>query len=65
MNIMSVTNMTTNPFSNTTQTVTIHLTSTGDSPTFCPQTNVEYDTGAIVLIMICGILLGPVMLERF
>ncbi|XP_065910530.1 nose resistant to fluoxetine protein 6-like [Dysidea avara] len=62
MNIISVTSMTVNPFSNTTQTVSIQLTSTGDSPTFCPQTDVEYDTGAIVLIIIIGILIGLVIL---
>ena len=49
MNIISVTTMTVNSFSNTTQTITIQLTSTGDSPTICPQNDVEYDTGTIVL----------------
>ena len=60
MNIISVTNMTANPFSNATQTVTVGLTSTGDSPIFCPQTNVEYDTGTLVILAICG-LLGAVV----
>jgi len=57
MNVISVTNVTANPFSNATQTVTIQLTSTGDSPTFCPQNNVEYDIGTIVVIAICVALL--------
>ena len=62
MNIISVNSMTVNPFSNTTQTVTIQLTSIGDSPTFCPQTDVEYDTGTVVVIALCVILLGLTVL---
>jgi len=62
MTIISVTNMTTNPFSNATQTVTIRLTSTGDFPTFCPQTDVEYDIGAIFVFAICGTLVALTVL---
>ncbi|XP_065897349.1 nose resistant to fluoxetine protein 6-like [Dysidea avara] len=62
MNVISDTTMAVNPFSNTTQTVTIQLTSTGDSPTFCPQTDVEYDTGTLVVIVICITLLGLTIL---
>ncbi|XP_065897368.1 nose resistant to fluoxetine protein 6-like [Dysidea avara] len=62
MNIISVTSMTVNPFSNTTQTITIQLTSTGDSPTFCPQTDVEYDMGAMVVTGICVVFVGLVAL---
>ncbi|XP_065910551.1 nose resistant to fluoxetine protein 6-like isoform X2 [Dysidea avara] len=62
MNIISVTSMTVNPFSNSTQTVTIQLTNTGDSPTFCPQTDVEFDMGAVTLVVFCGALVGLVIL---
>ncbi|XP_065897444.1 nose resistant to fluoxetine protein 6-like isoform X2 [Dysidea avara] len=62
MNIISVTTMTVNPFSNTTQTITIQLTSTGDSPTFCPQTDVEFDKGTIATFVVCVLLVGLVLL---
>ena len=65
MNITSVTTMTANPFSDDAQTVTIQLTSTGNFPTFCSQTDVEYDTTALILIVVIRILVGLVILETF
>ena len=62
MNITSVTTLTTNPFSDTTQTVTIQLTSTGDSLKFCPQTDMEYDTGTVMVTAVCAVLVGLVVL---
>ena len=62
MNITSVTTMTTNPFIDATQSVTIQLTNTGDSPTFCCQ---EYDTAALILIVVIGMLKGLVVLGTF
>ena len=65
MNITSVTTFTANPFSDAIQSVTIQLTSTGGSPTFCPQTHVEYDTAAVILVVVIGILIGLVVLGTF
>ena len=65
MNITSVTTMTANPFIDATQSVTIQLTSTEDFPTFCPQNDVEYDTTALILIVVIGILVELVVLETF
>ena len=65
MNITSVTTMTANPFSDATQSVIIQLTSTGNFPTFCPQTDMEYDTTALILIVVIRILVGLVILETF
>ncbi|XP_065895284.1 nose resistant to fluoxetine protein 6-like [Dysidea avara] len=62
MNIISVTNMTANPFSNATQTLTVQLSSTGDPPTFCPQSGVEFDTGAAVVTGVCVAFVGLVVL---
>ena len=57
---MNITNMTANLFDSAAQTVTVQLTS--DSPTFCPQTDMEYDTGTKVMVGIRGIILGLVIL---
>ena len=61
MNITSVTTMLSDPFSDTTNTLTIKLNSIEDSPSFCPVTDVEYDAGTIVVIALCVILVGLVM----
>ena len=61
MNIKSVTTMTSDPFSDKTNTITINLNITEDSPPFCPVTDVEYDTGTIAVIAMCVILVGLVM----
>ena len=37
------------------------IKSTGHSPVFCPDTDVELDTGAVVVIIICGLLIGLVI----
>ena len=36
--------------------------STGHSPAFCPDTDIEFDTGAVAVIVICGLLIGLVIL---
>ena len=46
----------------TTHTHAIKLASTGDSPTFCPQTDIEYDTGTKIMFGICGIFIGLVII---
>ena len=61
MNIKSVTTMTSDPFSDTTNTITIDLNITEDSPPFCPVTDEEYDSGTIAVIAVCVILVGLVM----
>jgi len=40
-----------------THTHIIKLTGTGDSPTFCPQTDVDYDIGTVLMVEVCSILL--------
>ena len=62
MNIKSVTTMTSDPFSDTTNTLTINLNTTEDSPPFCPVTDKEYDAGTIAVIAVCVILVGLVVL---
>jgi len=37
--------------------------STGGSPSFCPVTDVECDSGTIAVIAVCIILVGLVMVE--
>ena len=61
MNIRSVTTMTSDPFSDTTNTLTINLNITEDSPPFCPVTDEEYDVGTIAVIAVCVILVGLVV----
>ena len=61
MNIKSVTTMMSDPFSDTTNTITINLNITEDSPPFCPVTDVEYDTGTITVIAVCVMFVGLVM----
>ena len=62
MNIRSVTTMTSDPFSDTTNTLTINLNITEDSPPFCPVTDEEYDAGTLAVIAVCVILVGLVVL---
>ena len=61
MNIKSVTTMTSGPFSDTTNTLTINLNITEGSPPFCPVTDEEYDTGTIAAIAMCVVLVGLVV----
>ena len=61
MNITSVTTMTSDPFSDTTNTVTIRLHHDGDAPSSCPAIDAEYDAGTKVVIVVCVILAGIVM----
>ena len=60
MNIKSMTTMMSDPFSDKTNTITINLNITEDSPPFCPVTDVEYDAGTIAVIAMCVILVGLV-----
>ena len=59
-NNFNVTLMSTSPFSNKPNSFTMKLKSVADSPEFCPDTNVELDRGAIIVITVCGVLLGLV-----
>ena len=61
MSIKSVTTMMSDPFSDTANTLTVTLNTIGDSPSFCPVTDVEYDAGTVALIVVCAILVGLVM----
>ena len=61
MNITSVTTITSDPFSDTTNTVTISFNIMKDSHPFCPVTDEEYDAGTIVVIAVCIIFVGLVM----
>ena len=36
--------------------------STGDSLTFCPQTDMENDTGTVMVTAVCAVLVGLVVL---
>ena len=52
----------TSPFSSKINSYAVKLKSTvGDSQVFCPDTNVKLDTGAIAVIIVCGILIGLVI----
>ena len=62
MNITSVITVTSDPFSDTTNTVTIKLNNIEDSSPFCPVTDVEYDAGTIAVIAVCAILVGLVVI---
>ena len=62
MNITSVTTVTSDPFSDTTNTITIKLNNIEDSSPFCPVTDVEYDAGTIAVIAVCAILVGLVVI---
>ena len=54
---------TTSPFSGKINSYATKLKSTaGNSQVFCPDTNVELDTGAIAVIIVCGILIGLVII---
>ena len=61
MNITSVTAMTSDPFSDTTNTITISFNIKEKSHPFCPVTEVEYDAGTIAVIVVCAILVGLVV----
>ena len=61
MNIKSVTTMISDPFSDTTNTMTINLNITEDSPPFCQVTDEEYDAGTIAVIAMCAMFVGLVM----
>ena len=61
MNIKSVTTMMSDPFSDTTNTITINLNITEDSPPFCQVTDEEYDAGTIAVIAVCAMFVGLVM----
>ena len=65
MNIKIVTTTTSDPFSDTTNTITIDLNITEDSPPFCPVTDEvtdeEYDAGTIAVIATCAVLVGLVV----
>jgi len=61
MNIISVNTITSNPFRNETNTVSIELSYVDNSATVCPQTDVEYDTGTVAVILMCGALVGLVV----
>ena len=52
MNDFKVTLMPTSPFSNTANSFTMKPKSVADSPEFCPDTNVELDRGAIIVITV-------------
>ena len=53
---------TTSPFSSKIYSYATKLKSTaGNSQVFCPDTNVELDTGAIAVMIVCGILIGLVI----
>ena len=62
MNITSVTTMTSDPFSDTTNSVTISLDIMKDSHPFCPVTDDEYDAGTIAVIAVCALLVGLVVI---
>ena len=62
MNITIVTTLTSDPFSDTINTITIKLNSSEDSSPFCPVTDVEYDAGTIAVIAVCVILVGLVVI---
>ena len=65
LSTMAINNIatTTSPFSNKIYFYTTKLKSTSDidSPAFCPDTNVELDTGAVAVIIVCGFLIGLVI----
>ena len=61
MNITSVTTMMGDPFSDTTNTFTIRLSTIKGSSPFCPVTESEYDAGTISLVVMCGLLVGLVV----
>ena len=65
LSTMAINNIatTTSPFSNKINSYTTKLKSTSDIdlPAFCPDTNVEFDIGAVVVIIVCGILIGLVV----
>ena len=65
LSTMAINNIatTTSPFSNKIYSYTTKLKSTSDIdlPAFCPDTNVEFDIGAVVVIIVCGILIGLVV----
>ena len=62
MNVTSVSTVTSDPFSDTTNTVTISLNSSEGSSPFCSVTDVEYDDGTIAFIVMCAMLVGLVVL---
>ena len=61
INITSVTTVTSDPFSDITNTVTISLNSHEASSPFCPVTDVKYDDGTIAFIVMCAVLVRLVV----
>ena len=61
MSITSVTTMTSDPFSDTTNTIAISFNIKEKSHPFCPLNEVEYDASTIAVIVLCVILVGLVV----
>ena len=59
LSINNVATMTASPLSNKMISYTMKLKN--DSSAFCPETNVELDKGALMVIMVCVMLIGLVM----
>ena len=49
-----------NLFSDETNTVSMLLSYVDNSAIFCPQTDIEYDSGTVAVIIMCGVLVGLV-----
>ncbi|XP_065918374.1 uncharacterized protein [Dysidea avara] len=56
MDISSTTSVTVDPFNNVLDTHITKLTSTSDVPSFCPQTDPEYDGGTVAVIVVLAVL---------
>ena len=61
MDITSVNIMASNPISNMKKVVNAHLTDVDLPATFCPQTEVKYNNGTTAMIIVCGLLVGLVI----
>ena len=61
LSTMAITNIATMITPHKIYSYTIKLKSTNDSAAFCPDTDVELDTGAVAVIVICGVLIGLVI----
>ena len=53
MNIKSVTTMMSDPFSDTTNTITIRLNNKGDAPWSCPAIGAVYDASTKAVLSVC------------
>ncbi|XP_065918372.1 nose resistant to fluoxetine protein 6-like isoform X1 [Dysidea avara] len=62
MDISSTTSVTVDPFNNVLDTHITKLTSTSDVPSFCPQTDPEYDGGTVAVIVVLAVLVGLVVI---